>query len=321
MKEELITLTTEQQLEQPKEAVPKKRSKLKIISSILGAIMIVWVAIYFMPAFKKVSTPFADVERPLVIAHQGGEHLAPSNTLASFTNAMDLGVDVIEFDIHMTKDGYLVAIHDATVDRTTDGTGRVNDLTLAEIKQLDAGHYFKDLNGEFSFQNKGVEIPTVEEAFEAVPNMKWNIEIKDTNDPELFEDIAEKLWLIIQDYHLEEDVLIASFDQDIIDIMLDVSDGQAFVSGGRAEITKFVIIHKLFLNGLYRPTVNAIQIPTEDSNINLKSRGLIKGANRLGMDVHYWTINDKEKMKELIELGADGIITDRPDLMMELLDR
>ena len=120
---------------------------------------------------------------------------------------------------------------------------------------------------------------------------------------------------------LEEQVLFAAFDQEIIDIVLDVTNGEALVSGGRGEVTKFVILHKLFLNGLYRPQVNALQIPTEDSRINLKDKKLIRGARKKGMEVHYWTINDVETMQELIDLGADGIITDRPDLLIELLKR
>lgn len=313
-------MNTEQEVEDSHQESKQKRSKLRIIGSIIGAIAVVWLALFLMPAFKKVTTPFANEDRPLVIAHAGGAHLAPANTLAAFQNAADLGVDVIEFDMHMTKDGHLVAIHDDTVDRTTDGTGRVNDLTLEEIKQLDAGYHFKDLEAEYSFRDTGVEIPTVEEAFDAVPNMRWNIEIKDTNDPELHKEIAEKLWALIQEYELEEDSLTVSFDHDIVERMLEVSDGEAFVSGGRGEITKLVVIHKLFLNGLYQPTVNAIQIPTKDSGINLKSRNLIRSVNRLGMDVHYWTINEEEMMKELIELGANGLLTDRPDLMIALLE-
>lgn len=299
----------------------RKRPKPRVFKLMIAIILFTWVIIYFFPVVKHPVPAYFDHERPLVIAHQGGEHLAPSSTLEAFRNAMELDVDVIEFDVHMTKDEYLVAIHDPTVDRTTDGTGKISEMTLQEVQSLDAGAYFQDLNGEYSFEGQGVYIPTVEEIFKEIPDMRWNIEIKDTNDPQLYRAIAEKLWLIVQQFDLEDHVLFAAFDQVIIDIILDVTDGKALVSGGRGEVTKFVILHKLLLNGLYRSEVNALQIPTEDSNINLKDRKLIRGATKRGMEVHYWTINDTETMKELIELGADGIITDRPDLLLDLLNK
>ena len=298
----------------------KKRGKWGAIGFGFALFVLVWIIIYFIPLESKEKHPFFDNDRPLVMAHQGGQHLAPSSTMEAFKNARDLGVDIIEFDIHMSKDGYLIPIHDPTLDRTTNGTGRINDLTLEEIQAVDAGAKFQDVNGEYSFKGKGVSLPTVGEIFEEIPNMRWNIEIKDTNDPELYRPIAEKLWALMEQYDLEEKVLIASFDQDIVDIVLDVSEGKAIVAGGRQEVTKFVLLHKLFLNGFYRPTVDAIEIPTKESFINLKDKKIIRAAQKHGMDVHYWTINDRETMKELIELGADGIITDRPDIMIELLE-
>ena len=96
--------------------------------------------------------------RPLVIAHQGGEHLHPSNTMMAFQHAVDLGVDVLEMDIHSTSDGALVTIHDETVDRTTDGSGLVSALTLDEIKALDAGHYWTDDDGaSYRFRDQGCD--------------------------------------------------------------------------------------------------------------------------------------------------------------------
>lgn len=302
-------------------AIKKTTRNLKTkVGTVLLGIIALWVIIYFFPVTSNLEHPLFANEEVLVIAHQGGEHLAPSNTLEAFTNAEKLGVDVIEFDIHMTKDKHLVTIHDDTVDRTTNGTGKVNELTLEEIQSLDAGHYFQDLDGSYNYKGKDVYIPTIEEVFEAIPNMKWNIEIKDTNDPKLYRSITEQLWKTIQQYNLEENVLIASFDQDIIETVIDVSNGEALVSGGRSEVTKFVILHKLFLNGLYSPSVQAFQIPTNEGIINLKDRKLIQGANRRGMDAHYWTINDEATMKTLIELGADGILTDRPDLLINILE-
>lgn len=254
------------------------------------------------------------------MAHQGGKHLAPSSTLEAYRNAADLGVDIMELDLHMTKDGHLITIHDPTIDSITDGTGVVNEMTLAEIQSYDAGANFKDLNGEYSFKGKGVYIPTLDEVFEAIPDMRWNIEIKDTNDPALHGPIAEKLWDLIVFHGLEEKVLLASFDQKIVDLMTDVSDGKAIVAAGQQEATKFVILQKAFLTGLYRHKVHAIEIPTEQGPINLMDKKIIRGAKKHGLDVHYWTINDPELMQELIDLGADGIITDRPDLLLELLE-
>lgn len=299
----------------------RRRKGLKIVGFILIGIFIIWAVIYFFPTGKIPKKAFFDyrLDRPLVIAHQGGEHLAPSNTLTAFQQAKELGVDVLEFDVHMTKDGYLVAIHDDTVDRTTDGSGRVNDLTLEEIKQLDAGYYFHDENGEHIYRGKGITIPTLEEIFEQFPDMRMNIELKKTNDPAIYEDMVRTFWDVVQKYEMEDRVLAASFSQEIIEMLIDVSDGKLAVSGGRDEVEKFVIYHKIFLNSLYRPKVDAIQIPTSEGKYNLMDKKLIRGAEKQGMEVHYWTINDQETMKELIELGADGIITDRPDLMIELL--
>ena len=298
----------------------KKRSKWRYFGWTVLIILILWIIIFLFPREKRIEHAFFTSEGPLVIAHQGGKDLAPSSTLEAFQNAKELGVDVIEFDIHMTKDGHLVAIHDDTVDRTTDGEGRVNDLTLEEVQSLDAGANFQDLNGNYSFRNQGMIIPSLEEIFENIPDMRWNIEIKATNDPDLYESISEKLWKTIQDYGLEDDALIVSFDQEIIDMVEDASGGHALIAGGRAEVTKFVIFHKLFLNGLYRPQVDAMQIPTEEGPINLEDKKLIRGAEKAGIDLHYWTINKEDSMQKLIDLGAHGILTDRPDILIDLLD-
>ncbi|WP_078594872.1 glycerophosphodiester phosphodiesterase [Evansella clarkii] len=300
----------------------KKQRLLRWAGILFLAMLTGWVTILLFPVSERPVKPFfADLEnRPLVIAHQGGEHLAPSNTMEAFRMADEMGVDVIEFDVHMTSDGYLVAIHDNTVDRTTDGTGRVNDMTLAELRELDAADYFQDLHGEFSFRGQGIMIPTVEEIFSEFPDMAFNIELKATNDEELHRPMAERLWELMVEYNMEDQVLAASFNQRINDMMTEISDGRAAVSGGVDEITRFVVFHKFFLNGLYRPKVDAVQIPTEESIFNLKDDKIIRGAHRRGMEVYYWTINDEEKMRELIELGADGIVTDRPDLMLKILE-
>ncbi|WP_216829832.1 glycerophosphodiester phosphodiesterase [Alkalihalobacterium elongatum] len=298
----------------------KKRGWLRVLFITLLVIIGTWIIIHFLPVQEREAKPFFNNDRPMVIAHQGGEHLAPSNTLVAFDNARELGVDVIEFDVHITKDEKLVAIHDSTVDRTTDGVGAVSELTLEEIQALDAGHYFKDLEGRYSFRGQGIIIPTVEEIFQNFSKMKMVIELKATNPPTTHEVMAEILWDLLQQYEIEDRVLIASFDQSIIEMFDELTGGRVAISGGREEITNFVIFNKLFLNGLYSPNVDAVQIPMRESIFDLTKSRLIKSAQKKGMDVHYWTINDEETMRFLLDQGADGIITDRPDLMLKILE-
>lgn len=298
----------------------KARKGRKRLWLLLFAVLVIsWGIVYALPVKEKEKHPFFDNDRPLVMAHQGGAGLAPSSTFAAFDQAMELDVDVIEFDVHMTKDGHLVAIHDPTVDRTTDGTGNVNDMTLEEVQSLDAGATFQAEDGSFPYRNQGVIIPTVEDILTAYPDMRWNIEIKDTNDPALYQDIAEKLWHMITDFGVEDKVLLASFDHEIIKLLEEVSDGQAIVAGGKQEIVRFVLLHKLFLNGMYWTDIDAIEIPTSESFIRLDDKKLVRAAEKHGIDMHYWTINDPEEMHALLDLGADGILTDYPNLLLEVL--
>src|SRR5699024_4611846 len=140
-------------------------------------------AINFVLLANKDLKVWIDDPEVLVIAHRGGRGLAPEGTLTAFDQAVSLGVDVLEFDTHLTKDGHLVVIHDDTVDRTTNGTGKVNELTLEEVQNLDAGYSFTDEEDEYVFRDQGVYIPTVEEVFQKYPNMRHLIELKDTNAP------------------------------------------------------------------------------------------------------------------------------------------
>ncbi|WP_223589546.1 glycerophosphodiester phosphodiesterase [Neobacillus bataviensis] len=297
----------------------KKKRRLNALKWGLPALLVFLLAVNFLPVSPIKEKSFFKNGRPLVIAHQGGELLAPSNTMAAFTNAADMGVDALETDLHITKDGYLVAIHDPTVDRTTNGHGKVADLTLEEIQILDAGYQFKDLNDQYRYRGKGVYIPTAEEMFQTFGNMRIEMEIKDDNPPERIDEIASKLWALIKKYHMEDKILVASFDQEILNSFEKYAKGRVATTAGRQEVKSFVIFHKFFLRNLYQPHVDAFQLPSEDSGFDLTDNKLIDGAHRRGMQMHYWTIDNPKEMKRLIDAGADGILTNRPDLLLKLL--
>ena len=115
--------------------------------------------------------------RPWILAHQGGEAVWPSNTLLAFRESARLGVDMLDTDLHATTDGALVLSHDDTVDRLTDGHGRIRDLTLAQLRRLDAGYRFTRDGQHFPYRGRGLTIPMLEEALAAAPGLPWTIEI------------------------------------------------------------------------------------------------------------------------------------------------
>lgn len=296
---------------------------LKGLLYVLIGIILIWFVLFLWPVGERENLGFFRDNDPdvLVIAHGGAKHLAPENTMAAFENAYEVGVDVLEYDVHITSDGELVAIHDSTVDRTTDGTGRVNDMTLEEIQMLDAGYHFEDLEGELSFRGEGVQVPSVEEILSTYSDTRHLIELKATNDEALYEEMVQEMWRLTEAYQMHENIMVASFNHEINERFQEISDGTVAIGAGEEEVRPFVERHILFLNALYQPNADAFQLPTEQEGFDLTSWNILRGAHSRNIHVYYWTINEEETMRELIEKGADGIITDRPDILLEVLGR
>ena len=254
--------------------------------------------------------------RPLVIAHQGGDGLWPGETMFAYQSAVDLGVDVLEMDIHITKDGVLVLMHDETVDRTTDGTGEIESMTLEEIKKLDAGYDWSSDDGvTFPYRGSGLTVATLEEVFTAFPNMHMTIEIKKTNTS-----MAEPFCQLIREYHMQDKVLVASFhDERLKEFRAECPE--VATSSAKNETTIFVLMTKGFLSGFYSPVFHSLQVPEESGGITVMTESFVKASHARNLAVEPWTINDEETMRKFIAWGVDGIITDRPDIMMEVLGR
>ncbi len=257
-----------------------------------------------------------DSGRPLVIAHQGGDGIWPGNTMFAFQNAADLGVDVLEMDVHITQDGVLVLMHDETVDRTTNGVGEIESMTLEELKRLDAGYDWSSDDGViFPFRGQGITVPTLEEVFTAFPNMRMTIEIKKTNDS-----MAKPFCEMIRKHNMQEKVLVASFhDERMKEFRAECPE--VATSSAKDETTLFVVLTKPFLGNFYSPKFFSLQVPEESSGITVMTPAFVKAAHERNLAVEPWTINDTETMEKLIAWGVDGIITDRPDIMMEILGR
>ena len=257
-----------------------------------------------------------DVDYPLVIAHQGGDGLWPGDTMFAFQKAVDLGVDVLEMDLHITKDRVLVLMHDETIDRTTDGSGEIESMTLAELRKLDAGYdWTPDEGATYPYRGQGITVPALEEVFQAFPDMRMTIEIKKTTVS-----MTASLCRLIRQYGMQDKVLVASFHDEQMRTFRELCP-QVATSSARAETTIFVLLAKGFLGGLYSPKFHSLEVPEESSGITVMTRTFVTAAHERNLAVEPWTIDDPEQMKLYIEWGVDGIITDRPDLMLEALGR
>lgn len=248
---------------------------------------------------------------PLLIAHRGGSALAPENTLAAFRMAVDeWASDMIELDVRATRDGQCVVIHDATVDRTTNATGPVADYTLDQIRQLDAGHWFTpDGGATFPFRGRGITVPTIDEVLAALPATRLTVEVKlGAAQAPLFDAIER---------HAAADRVIAAG-------MHDADRGEfhrhaGAVSASMEQVRDFVIARRLGLGAFVPFRADTVQVPECHGRHRVVTPGFISALHARGVQVHVWTVNEREDMRRLLEWGIDGIVTDRPDVLGALL--
>ena len=265
-----------------------------------------------------VSTGYLDHETPVAFAHRGGAALWPENTLHAFRGAIGLGVRYIETDLHTTRDGVIVCFHDETVDRTTDGSGRVHDFTLEELRALDAGYRFtRDGGRTFPFRGKGIVVPTFDEALALGDEVRFNVEIKQ-RDP----DMIEQVFRLIEDRALHDRLLVAAADDGIGDAFRRMARGRVRTSPGQEGVRRFWLAALTGAHRLMRFDFDALQVPPkhpERSWLPIVTRRFVRAAHHHGIRVHVWTIDDPSEMRRLRALGVDGIMTDRPDLLVEVL--
>ncbi len=252
--------------------------------------------------------------RPLVFAHQGGEGIRPSNTLLAFRHAAELGADVLDTDMHMTRDGALVLMHDETVDRTTNGQGAIRDLTLADIKRLDAAYRFTTDEGQtYPYRGQGVTVPTLEELFQTFPDKRFGVEIKQTPP-----DIAVPFCALIRRYGMQDKILISSFRQANMDAFRRECPEVA-TSATEDEVRVFYGLSLLGLSAAYSPVYHSLQVPESSGGIHVLTPRFIAAARGRGLAVQPWTINEETDLRRILALGVEGINTDYPDRLLALL--
>jgi glycerophosphoryl diester phosphodiesterase len=290
----------------------------KFIKALLGLALISFIIYGILYALARPIPhhPYFEPDKFLVIAHRGGRSLGPENTIYTFKRAIEKGADVLEMDLQTTADGQLVVLHDRNVNRTTNGKGAVDGFSLSELKKLDAGFRWSPHNSNtFPLRNKGITIPTLADVFQALPDTRMNIEIKSSQV-----NTIQDLCRVIREHGMAEKVMVACFDSGKLGEFRSVCPEVA-TSAGASETVLFYWLQRAQLESAYSPSAQALQIPEAYRDRRITTSRFLDAAHARNMRVHVWTVNDTESMQRLIALGVDGIMTDYPDRLVNVLKK
>ncbi|WP_375373414.1 glycerophosphodiester phosphodiesterase [Cytobacillus oceanisediminis] len=274
-------------------------------------ISVIGAAVIGLNAFGGGAPLAKDIHKDIVnVSHRGASAYAPEHTIASYDMGEKLHGDYIEIDLQMTKDGHLIAMHDVTLDRTTNGTGSVKDYTLNEIKQLDAGSWF---NEKYPYASKaeyeGLKVPTLEEVFKKFgKNNSYYIE---TKSPDVYPGMEKELLRLVDKYKInKEKLLVQSFSSQSLKVMNELDPSIKLVQlisyKANAEITEAEIKEiKQYAMGI-------------GPNHTYLNEEYVQKVVNSGLELHPYTVNDKERMKQLINWGVTGMFTNHPDLLHDV---
>ncbi len=260
--------------------------------------------------------PFLSGDLPLAFAHRGGSLLWPENTLPAFRGALELGITHLETDVHRTRDGELVVFHDARLDRTTDGHGYIKNFTLAELRRLDAGHRMTPDGKSFPFRGKGLVIPTFAELCQLDPSARINVELKAEGV-----DLPRAMWRFIEEHELYDRILVAAAKHALVREFRVLSGGQVATSASAREVAGFWAAARAGLSGRVAIEFDALQVPVAQGPLTVVTPRFMAAAHARGVHVHVWTIDDPAEMRRLAKMGVDGLMSDRPDLLLDTCSR
>ena len=249
-----------------------------------------------------------------IIAHAGAQGHAPPNTMEAFEAALELGADTLEMDLQLTADNEVVTIHDGTVDRTTDGSGAVGEFTLEELQSLDAGATWEAEDGSTPFAGQGVRHAALREVFEAFPTTPLVIELKTDGGEAIIQPVID----LVDEYDRGTDIIVASFSEDYLGPVREQLPDVA-TNMPESETYAFYVRTLAGLHPWWSPPGEVFQVPEEFDGRRVVTPRFTRAAERLGIEVQVWTVNDPEQMHRVIDAGAHGIITDYPDRVVEVL--
>lgn len=259
----------------------------------------------------------------MILGHRGAAGCAPENTLLSFARCLELGAHAIESDVQVTADGIPALMHDHDVGRTTNGSGAVEEFTRAELEKLDAGHHFTiddrgntEPTSDSAFRGQGLRVPSVREAFQALPDARFNLEIKTAAN-----DAVESVVELVAEFDRSQRTLLTAGDDTIMEVLRKTLERRGVDAATSACLSDVVaVVHSAVEGGKPPSQVQALQIPSHFAGRDLITDLLLSHCHEHGIQVHVWTVNDVAEMERLLDCGVDGLITDFPGRAARLLE-
>ena len=265
------------------------------------------------PAMPTRLRSFLDWPHPIPFAHRGGAGDHPENTLPAFAAAVALGYRYLETDVHLTADGVVMAFHDAVLDRVTDRAGPIAALSAAEVEAADAGYAFTPDGGlTFPHRGSGVRVPRLDALLDAWPQVRVNIDPKS-------DAVVAPLVDVLRRHDSFDRVCVGSFsDARIARVRAFSGDRVCTSMGPRATAVAWAACRT---GRVPRQGADCLQIPPSMRGIRLVTPALLRAAHRSALRVHVWTIDDQAEMERLLDIGVDGIMTDRLAVLREVMQR
>jgi len=251
---------------------------------------------YMASLLNPKSLPFLDYPYPIPFAHRGGAGVFPENTLPAFQNAVNSGYKYLETDVHSSKDGEVFAFHDDSLDRVTEHSGKISELTSKEISNIKIDNFAK--------------IPTLLELLETFPEAKLNI------DPKA-DSVVQPLTDLLKHTNSVSRVCIGSFSDKRIKHIRKELGSRLCVSAGPKKVVKFLAGKLAFSK--FKSDYHCLQVPQRSGPVKIITHDFVKRAHSRGLQVHVWTVDDPYEMNELLDLGVDGLMTDEPSILKNVL--
>lgn len=290
--------------------------KTKVALTVGAAGVAAWAASKVVAkAIPREAKEALQIQKPVILAHNGGSLDAPENTMIAFQRALENGVDGFVVPVRLTKDEEIVVFQDETLNRTTNMTGNVNDYTWSELQKADAGFHFTEDEELFPFRGEQHQIITLRQLLTSFPTQLIVIALQDSPDTYEGSLMPSKLWRLLEELQVMDRVIVSSTFHEQTDRFNLYAQHQVAIGAGNDEIKKAYASFSSKLGHLYRPKADFFQMPAKLWLFPLTTESFVKFLTKLNIFVCFEEINDRTSLQKALQANADGVITSAPSVI------